>query len=324
MKKVDSIAKLAAKCRVSLNCKRHDPPYTIFLNGVGVMPLGDIFAIKAKAKQGKTQAATILMAGVLGSERFGIRAAPSKQPKVLYIDTEQAKDNTIIVGHRVHNLLGWEIEGDHKEFWTFNVRTESIINKKLIIEYEIRTTCPTIIIIDGVADLITNFNDVKESHELILWLMQMAERHRVAIGCVIHENKAKEDGGMKGHLGTLILQKASDIFEVTNNKGLFKLLHDTSRNCPAGSITWCIEDGMLVRNDKNPDQVTQEMKEEHLRLWAIVFEKAGGPLVGYNAIKQSYMAIYNVSEKTARNHMKKAISKGFIKKTNGGQYEVSK
>lgn len=320
---VDDIARLAKQCRVSLKCKPHDPPYTVFMNGVGVMPSGDLFAIKAKAKQGKTQAASILMAGVLGSEALGVRAAPGKQPKVLYFDTEQAKDNTVIVGHRVHNLLGWELESDHKEFWCYNLRTESLEHRKGVIEYQVATSRPTIIVIDGVADLLNNFNDIAESQELILWLMQLADKYNVAVGCVIHENKGKDDVGMKGHLGTLLLQKAADVFEVTNSSGLFKLNHETARNMPAGFIQWRIDHGMLVRYDKKPEQVSKEMRQEHLKLWEKVFVEAGGEN-GFNALKRAYMKECRVSEKTARNHITAAVNKGFLVKNEDGKYELLK
>ena len=49
----DITAKLVKKCRVNLNCDPQDPPFTAYMNGAGILPYGDLFAIKAKAKQGK-------------------------------------------------------------------------------------------------------------------------------------------------------------------------------------------------------------------------------------------------------------------------------
>ena len=203
------------------------------------------------------------------------------------------------------------------------MRTESLEHRKGVIEHQVATSRPTIIVIDGVADLLNNFNDIAESQELILWLMQLADKYNVAVGCVIHENKGKDDVGMKGHLGTLLLQKAADVFEVTNSSGLFKLNHETARNMPAGFIQWRIDHGMLVRYDKKPEQVSKEMRQEHLKLWEKVFVEAGGEN-GYNALKRAYMKECRVSEKTARRHIESAADKGFIKKLEEGGYVLCK
>lgn len=62
-------------------------------------------------------------------------------------------------------------------------------------------------VIDGVADLLEDFNDVGQSSEIINSLMRLSAENDVAIINVLHTNKRKDDSDMKGHLGTLLLQK---------------------------------------------------------------------------------------------------------------------
>lgn len=317
------LTRLIKKCRVNLNCDPVDPPYTAFMNGEGILPAGDLFAIKAKAKQGKTQAATVLMSGVLGSEKLGIRAAPGKKPKVLYIDTEQAEPNTIIVGHRVHQLVGWEPKGNHPEFRCYNIRTESIDDKWAILEALIARLEPTCVIIDGVADLVNDFNDNKESQGCILHLMQLAKKYQAAIGCILHENKSKEDSNMRGHLGTHLINKASETFEVTNTNGTFRLNHETPRNKPAGYIEWRIDGGVLVRCDKAPEVVTREMVEEHMKTWRKVFVEVDEVTVGHNDLKRAYIKTCKVSDKTAKRMIKKAVGAGYLVKTFDDKYALN-
>ena len=69
---LEKFAELRKKGKIDLRRKSVEPPYTIKIDGIGALPRKDIFAIKAKSKQGKSQAATILLAGTLGCETLGI------------------------------------------------------------------------------------------------------------------------------------------------------------------------------------------------------------------------------------------------------------
>lgn len=325
LKVVDPISKLVKKCRVNLNCDPQDPPFTAYMNGVGILPYGDLFAIKAKAKAGKTQAATVLMSGLLGSENLGIRAAAGRKAKVVYFDTEQSESNTIIVGHRVHQLVGWERKGNHPDFRCYNVRTEEIKDKWNVIEHVIAHLEPTCVIIDGVADLVQDFNDNKESQTCILNLMQLAQKYQTAIGCILHENKSKEDNNMRGHLGTHLINKASETFEVTNRDGTFRLNHETPRNKPAGYIEWRIDQGMLVRCDKPQNVVVKEMQEEHTKIWKMVFVEIGEDSTGYNKLSRAFAKVFKVSVATANRKIKEALERGWISKNEEtGLYELKK
>jgi hypothetical protein len=321
-KVIDPILRLVKKCRVNLNVEPTDPPYTAYMNGAGILPSGDICAIKAKAKQGKTQAATVLMSGLLGSERLGIRAAAGRKPKVVYFDTEQAEANTVIVGHRVHQLVGWEPKGNHPEFRCYNIRTESIEEKWAVIENVIARLEPTCVIIDGVADLVTDINDYKASSDCILRLMQLAKSYHAVIGCVLHENPGDEK--MRGHIGTILLNKASEVFEVTNRDGTYRLNHAGDvRNTPAGYIEWRIDQGVLVRSDKPKEQITKEMREENVKVWRKVFVEVDEVTAGYNELKRAYIKTYKVAEKTARRHIDKAADSGYLIKTFDGKYALN-
>jgi hypothetical protein len=51
---------------------------------------------------------------------------------------------------------------------------------------------------------------------------------------VLHVNKSKESHDMRGHAGTMLLQKAADVFEVTKSKGgqLYTVTQTDTRNRP--------------------------------------------------------------------------------------------
>lgn len=309
-----------------VNLRKHvvEPPYIIRIDGIGAIPRRDIFAIKAKSKQGKSQAATVLMAGVLGDESLGITVSDPYKTKVIYVDTEQTEANTIIVGHRVHRLLGWPEESNNARFRVYNMRDWDWQDKLPFIEYIIKTYKPTMVVIDGIADLLINFNDVEKSSICILNLMQIASKSGCSIGNVLHENKAKDDNSMKGHLGTMLLQKASDVFEVTKKDNVFTLKQTESRNKPIGDIQWIMDDnGNIVRKDKDNQQIKAETKEANTAIWRQIYAKLNVGIASYNQLNKTYSEIQRCSIPTANRHIKLAISNGILSKTTDGQYKLN-
>ena len=72
------------------------------------------------------------------------------------------------------------------------------------------------LVIDGIADLITNFNDLEQSYALIAKI-QSWQKRGILVFLVIHENPTKGEQKMRGHLGTLLEQKANTVIGVTKN-----------------------------------------------------------------------------------------------------------
>ncbi len=317
----EKFAELRKKGKVDLRRKSVEPPYTIKIDGIGALPRKDIFAIKAKSKQGKSQAATILLAGALGCETLGITRAEATKAKVVYFDTEQADYNTLRIGHRINHLMGWELESSNARLRVYNMREWAWEDKLPFIAQEIGDYRPTMVVIDGIADLLVNFNDIEESARTILDLMQIASKFRCSIGCVLHENKAKEDNNMKGHLGTLLLQKASDIFEITKKGDIFTLKQTESRNKPVNDISWRMDDlGYIHRQDKDPQQVAKEVSEAKAATWRQIFARLNVNEARYKDLVQAYMDVEGLKATQAKTAIKKALEEGYIGKTEEGLY----
>ena len=114
---------------------------------------------------------------------------------------------------------------------------------------------PTAVFIDGIADLLLDFNDIASSNELIESLMRLSSYNRCAVFFILHTNKS--NGDMKGHLGTLGWQKCSDVFSIERQKdGLFKVKDVDSRNRPIYDF------GFKISADGVPFVVKIEQEEE--------------------------------------------------------------
>ena len=82
------------KWEVHIGDRIKEPDYTFFMEGTGTCPRGDIIAIKAKSKNGKTFLATVFASAILGSGFASTKAANSDTSSVLFFDTEQNRANT--------------------------------------------------------------------------------------------------------------------------------------------------------------------------------------------------------------------------------------
>ena len=206
-----------------------EPQNLLEYQGVAFSALGGIQAISGQKKNGKTWVLTQLMAAILGddSERVaaclpGLRLQPEtkeklgKEPSVLYVDTEMEERYTVKVARRVHWLCGWDMSKNYDRFRKLWLRTvEDPAEKIDIITSAIKVLKPTAVFIDGVRDLVKDFNDIQESMPLILKLMKIATEQNCCIWNVLHMNPRPgndDESKMRGHLGTELGNKVTDTF----------------------------------------------------------------------------------------------------------------
>lgn len=194
-------------------------------DGTGVLRRGMIQVIKAKPKNGKSHVGLAFIASALGYEGFGFRRRDgSKELKVIHIDTEQERADTHTNVQKVHELLGWEESENNPRFESYTLRTDSIDERLLNTAELIMGGDYDLGFIDGVVDYVPDFNEVKPSKHVIETLDKVAGLCHIALICVIHTNKGRDDHNSRGHIGTIIEQKASETYEVS------KVEHDDHTN----------------------------------------------------------------------------------------------
>ena len=175
-----------------------------------------------------------------------------------------------------------------------------------IINREAKRLRPTLVIIDGVADVCENFNDVSESGETINVLMRISAELNCHILCVLHENKSKDDEGMKGHLGTLLLQKASDVWQVKKDGDVFTATQTDTRNQPCDPVPFKLdENGVPVKAT-----AFSKSDEQLARLVGEVF--ADGKPRRYTQLVKDMTVCGAISERTAKRKVQDAKLRGLI------------
>ncbi|MGI6244010.1 MAG: AAA family ATPase [Prevotella sp.] len=298
-----------------------EPRFTLKYEGVGTIPLGDIQAIKAKSKNGKTFLCSVLIASILGCKEFGLECQ-IYNAKVVYVDTEQNERNTAKVARRVHTLMKWSIKENNDNFGCYSLRTMETSQRLPFIQKVIKEKQPQVLFIDGIADLIENFNDVEQSSDLINELMRLSGENDCAIVCVLHTNKAKDDSGMKGHLGTMLLQKASDVFEVKKVDHTFNVTQTDCRNTPISDFAFSIDGHGIPYKAATAMDVQGQRRLDNIKKIVNESFQTTDELT-YTELVERYQLNGAVSVATAKRAVATAKENDIIEVIPNGKYKVS-
>ena len=210
-----------------------EPYYMLEFNGVPFSTIGGIQALSGQKKNGKTFVIAQLIAAILGGDtertrRFlpGLKVPDrtleylGHQPRVLWVDTEMEKLNSAKVLRRIHWLCEWPMD---QVLWLREVtdlkdedgRTKQRANARRwgIIKQAIDILKPDAVFIDGIRDIVGDFNDNSESAALVGELMALATQKGICIWNVLHMNPRPsndDESKMRGHLGTELGNKVTD------------------------------------------------------------------------------------------------------------------
>lgn len=201
--------------------ERYTPPrYTLSRNGVKFANVGDLHIISGKPGNGKTGLMKMLMAAILSGgygETLYALTEERPQPVVLYIDTEQSKDDTIAVKNSVCVMAGRDYSKAYDDFRILRLRdTESEVERWKKILKAIYLVRPTDIFLDGMLDLVRDYNDQVECQPIIRKSMMLATHYDASLWMVLHENPMVSK--LVGTLGSIAQRKVAEIFSVIKIK----------------------------------------------------------------------------------------------------------
>lgn len=226
-----------------------DPEYLLAMGDVSTLPKGNLVALSAKWKSGKTFFCDVIAAALLGARCFGHIRTLRPGARVQFFDTEQAVSDTARVRRTILSLAGEQRARDIEVYCLRNADIDNLdpdaaaaVTRYDFIEQAVMHFKPDLAIVDGIADLIYNYNDVIESQQVVNNLAALANKANCCILTVMHQNKGARDTSMKGHLGTLLYQKCSDVFSIEKTPAAFFIVsHTVSRHRTADDYVFRID-----------------------------------------------------------------------------------
>ena len=198
--------------------KPYTPPrWTLSHDGTPFAKRGDLHVIQGKPGHGKTALMTQFMATLLCGSFGHLRCELKEPPKVLYIDTEMSEDDTIAIKNRVCTLAKIPYDQPSDRFKVVRLRDTELASERwkqiLKVIWEQK---PTVCFLDGMLDIVEDYNDQKECQPIIRKCMKLVTHYDMSMWCVLHENPMADK--MVGTLGSITQRKVTEALSVKKHK----------------------------------------------------------------------------------------------------------
>lgn len=217
------------ECKIDATKQIDYPPVAISfgqtiiktLSGNKTLPIpigtyGNFSFIQAPPKSKKTFFISLLTSVYLGgNNKFcGDLKGHRENKNVIHIDTEQGKWHCQRVFKRVLDMNDYDYSNN---YYTFGLRTIGYKQRIEFIEYclEHKVKNTGLLIIDGIADLVSDVNNLEESNLCTQKLMKWSQKYNCHIICVIHSNFGTDKP--TGHLGSFLEKKTETQIQLEKN-----------------------------------------------------------------------------------------------------------
>lgn len=291
--KRERLRKILGDTRIRTDTEVPDLEYALEVDGTGFFARRDIHAVKAKAKAGKTTTLKVFIAALLVGVMFRVKSLMEK-PRILFFDTEQNRKDTKGILDDVASMTGLGTEVIDSQVVLQSLRRVDREDLLPLLRQALEDEKPDVVFIDGIVEFVASFNDESESKELIKDLLKLCDEQDCAIVCVLHTNKADEDHQMRGHLGTMLAQKAATVLECKKERGSSVITVSCSESRHEEPTEWSImfaEDGCIVdateqrklqleqrkaeQQQKRQEAIEKEKQERLQKCLTILRDKGG-------------------------------------------------
>jgi hypothetical protein len=300
-------------------------PDPLFLIGSNVVATaGNIVVIAAQAKAGKSAYLGAMIAAALNPKRhdgatLGVRSAGAEDKAIIHFDTEQSRYDHYRLIEIAVGRAG--LETPPANLRSYCVTDFSNEERLAMLRLEMaRAGSIFAVLLDGVADFVSDPNNPEEAFEFVGELHSLAIRYGCVIIAVLHENPSSGDfGKTRGHLGSQLERKAETNLKLQKDKTdeVTTVWTDRgARHCsiPKSSGTrfkYCHLEGChVVVGSKQEDKAVNEMEE--LRAFAV--SMFAGRSEGYlwSEAVAKIGELRGVKEGAARNYLKKLKENGVV------------
>lgn len=298
------------------------PEYTINVNGARVGPVTGVQTIAGQSGHGKTQLMTLLMSAYLGGVMDGIRCIWQRQaPRVLYVDTEMEKGNTQLVVARVARICNTEPKALKTRLSVMRLRDEE--NHAVIWQKILKATWqlkPDVLFLDGMIDIIGDFNDNKEANLIIRKVMKVADHYEIPVWAVMHQNPGSTK--MAGHQGSFLERKSTAVLSPVKiwddeTRGIchFEIKNGKQRGEDIVPLSFHMERFALPNGDTNAYPVLgknangEPTKQDTYRQLEAVM---AGLTLSTRDMRQKVMEAMRLNQEQAMEYINQAVEDGIL------------
>ena len=284
--------------------KLREPKPVIAFQGKVIGSEGNLSAVVGEAKSKKSFLCTAIVGDTLSIVQPSNGFTP-RLMRVLWIDTEQSLLHVRKIARRLMYLTGWhDPQGEMPHLKLYALREEPPKERMKIVRQAIEAFRPKLVVIDGVADLQYNTNDLEESERIVTELMALSSIYHCHILSVLHTNPNSDKA--RGHVGSALQRKAETVLYVHKVGQRSVVEPQFCRNEPfdrfAFHIENPIEEGVPV-----PAELPSE--EQQVPLEVAILRDCFGGAVERNVLL-SKLRERGCGESMARTRITRAIKRG--------------
>ena len=225
-----------------------------------IMSKGEISVIKAASKKYKSTFKSHLAAVYFTgqSDEFSeIRGHRKDNESIIDIDTEQGAYYAWNTFYRTKKLCNYASLDGYFPFKIKQMPTQKRVEFLEMLLESRKVQKPALVFIDGIADLLTDTNDLSSSTEVFDNLLRLTDEYDIHICCIIHNNPGSSKA--RGHTGTKATDKSQtviDIQETEDKSGIFHVTHQFSRGARFNDFYFMHDNkGKILYQVDSPDDI---------------------------------------------------------------------
>ena len=287
----------------------------ISIDGSCVCSRGNISAICGEAKSRKTFLTTALVASAMAIpydklDNFS-NVGKNMNINVLWVDTEQGEQHVRRVINRITQMTGAAMGGAIVEprLTTLALRELAPHERKQMVYDAMTLRHYDIVVIDGIADLQRNTNDLEESDALVAELMKLSTQANTHIIGVLHTNPGSDKA--RGHLGSSLQRKSEAVLFVHRVGECTIVEPQFCRNEPFERFAFTVSAEGIPRLAELPTE-----PDNRNEIVAMLEDMYGGSIERTTLINK-LMELKNLKKTTAHMRLKRLLDRGILSENNG-------
>jgi len=298
------------------NYKPEKAETMLSISGEVIGQLESFVCFQGLPKAGKSLFVTSTIASAFFSDGlFGIKLSPLiNRNRIAFFDTESSTFDFYEIINRIQSQLKTNYLPGNLDF--FNCREDNNNSLMQLIELYLQNTpdC-SILVIDGIADLVQDFNSVVESNNVIYWLKKISKVYKLLIICVLH--LTKKDKNSLGHLGSFMDRKAQSTLICEKKENVLSLSPGYLRSSSEFKTIEIVNDqGVWIEKQKSHVNDTIQGMDKHFLILKVLIEPKD-----YKTLTNDLMALTGKSLTYCKKLVKDWLLENLIIKNENNKYK---